>query len=40
MERKLIRKPYNPNAKLGAVKETDSEGNVIVNRKVVENKQS
>ncbi|CAD8083038.1 unnamed protein product [Paramecium sonneborni] len=40
MERKLIRKPYNPNAKLGNVKETDQDGNVIVSRKVVENKQS
>ncbi|CAD8189710.1 unnamed protein product [Paramecium octaurelia] len=40
MERKLIRKPYNPNAKLGNVKETDQDGNVIVSRKIVENKQS
>lgn len=38
MERKLIRKPFNPNAKLGNVKETDQDGNVIVSRKIVENK--
>ena len=38
MDRKFIRKPYNASAKVGIVKETDEEGNIIVSRKVVDNK--
>lgn len=38
MDRKLIRKPFNASSKVGIVKETDEEGNIVVSRKVVDNK--
>lgn len=38
LDRKLVRRPFNPGAKVGIVKETDEEGNIVVSRKVVDNK--
>ncbi len=41
MERKLIKKPYNPSTKVGDnINTRDNQGNLVLSRKVVENNQS